>query len=126
MDSPNEVNDKMSDTKTSGEHPSTFISPCDRPAYDKSVTIEEYMHYAKLTRQEEKDLPPNPEKSGSFIDQVFRRKSVESAITANGTNSPTTADEKTGTQAQPLDGRATISPDEWRDASRLMRTASCE
>jgi hypothetical protein len=121
----NEADGKMSSSKETGQRHPTFIAPCDRPAYDKSVTLEEYMYYAKTTRQEEKDTPLSPAQSDSFLSQIFHRKTVDdAAATPSGTESPNGAHESNISQNSASDGRARISPDEWRDASRLMRTAS--
>lgn len=113
----------------SREHPSSFIPPSARAAYDKNVTIEEYMYYAKQTREEERVALPNPEKSTGMIDQVFRRTSVEQTLAAappaDGHESPSDSNEKEKHGATSDLGRAVITKDEWRDASRLMRTASC-
>src|SRR4051812_6024216 len=35
------------------ERPETFIHPSQRKAFDPDVTVEEYIHYAKLTREQE-------------------------------------------------------------------------
>lgn len=107
-------------------HPPTFINPCDRKAYDRSVTLEEYMHYAKLTREEEKLDQPMDDKAVGFLQQVFRRKSVTAETAISGTQSPPSGDEKQRSPSDVAAGRAHISPSEWRDASRLMRTASCK
>ena len=114
------------DRKDSSDRPSTFIAPSDRPAYDSTVTLEEYMYYARQTREEEKALVPNPEKAGGLLAQVFRRKAVDTMVNTPGAGSPNGASEKAALGGPEADGRAKISPDEWRNASRLMRTASCK
>ena len=111
------------------EHPPSFIPPSARKAYDKDVTIEEYIHYARLTREEEKVQLPNPDKSAGMINQILRRPSVEQSLEAtqpsddSGLSNGHGESDKAQTQKE---GRAVITADEWRDASRLMRTASCE
>lgn len=114
---------------SSHEHPSSFIPPSARAAYDKNVTLEEYIYYAKQTRKEEQVALPNPDKSNGMIDQLLRRPSVEQSHSAgspsDGVESPSGIHEKVNSEASTGLGRAVISNDEWRDASRLMRTASC-
>lgn len=123
MANPDEKDGSGSDSADGAVRPPTFIAPSDRPAYDTRVTLEEYMFYAKQTREEEKRELPNPEKSQGFLDQVFRRKSVDAGTVLSGTDSPP-VNGKSGSITSSPEGRAQISADEWRNASRLMRTAS--
>lgn len=127
--------DDLSDTPTQ-QHPATFIPPSARKAYDTDVTIEEYMYYAKLTRAEQKNELPNPDKAGGITEQfkahVLRRPSATPAPEVgdvNGSGSSSPPNEKDAARRQSeikTDGRAVITEDEWRNASRMMRTASCE
>jgi hypothetical protein len=126
-----DLSNRKSDSPSSGndvnEHPPGFIAPSSRAAYDKHVTIEEYMYYAAKTREEERIQDANqPEESTGILAGLFKRKSGKKAA---GAASPTISNEKTANsddETTRANGRAVISPDEWRDASRLMRTASCE
>lgn len=128
----------LEDSKTNGhqdvgqQHSATFIPPSARKAYDKDVTFEEYIHYATKTRAEEKERLPNVDKSGGLLDQfkekVLRRGSATTAVAAstNGSDSPNEKDAPRRQSRLHDDGRAVITDDEWRNASRMMRTASCE
>ena len=107
------------------DHPATFISPSQRKAYDKGVSFEEYIYYAERTRAEQKEHLPNPEKAGGLIAQVLRRKSVSSVHGQDSSSDSPGADTtQNGEKVDDREGRAVITDDEWRNASRMMRTAS--
>lgn len=102
--------------------------------FDKDVTFEEYMHYAKITReQEEADYrSPTTPKTG-LLQQVLGRGPAPPASPDALAGTPgADAKEKQSVGSSPEDtprrrsrlGRASISNDEWLNASRAMRTAS--
>lgn len=123
--------------------PSTFISPSQRKLYDSSVTFEEYVHYAQRTREEEKAQPATVETG--IIGQIFRRQSHatlepmpapyaddETADKSSGekaalpdANGTTAGDETSEPRRRSILSRhSVITDDEWRNASRALRTAS--
>jgi len=114
--------------------PSTLVYPSQRKMFDKDVTIEEYMHYAKITRaQEEADYrSPTMPKTG-LLQQVLGRGPAPPALPDALAGAPgADRKEKQSIGSSPEDtprrrsrfGHASISNDEWLNASRAMRTAS--
>ena len=114
--------------------PSTLVHPSQRKMFDKDVTIEEYLHYAKITRaQEEADYrSPTMPKTG-LLQQVLGRGPAPPASPDTLAGTPgADVKEKQSIGGSPEDtprrrsriGRASISNDEWVNASRVMRTAS--
>ncbi len=87
---------------------------------DPSILFEEYLHYAKLTRAEERAYEGNminrkdPWSLGGIIKNLFSKCHVHevNAVVAEGTISTTHNDVTTVTDL------------EWRQASRALRTAS--
>jgi hypothetical protein len=121
-----ELNSPASNSSANA-HPPGFIPPSSRAPYDKHVTLEEYMYYAAKTREQEKlEDANNPQEGTGILSGLFKRKTQKSGSLAP--SSPTASHEKVANSDEETsaNGRAVISPDEWRDASRLMRTASCE
>ncbi|EXJ93619.1 hypothetical protein A1O1_02011 [Capronia coronata CBS 617.96] len=120
--------------------PETFISPMHRKLYDSGVTFEEYLHYAKRTRAEEEVEQQIPQTG--LLQRVFRRHSAAVVTTGttphNGASSEQspditdkTADGKDNGEGaghkrrrSVLSGHGLITEEEWRNASRALRTAS--
>lgn len=113
------------------DRPETFISPMKRKLHDSGVTIEEYMHYAQHTREEQKmryDLPQD-----GLLQQLFRRKSASGSVENTG-SSRTTSEKSTEKDKEHelsgprrrtlLSGHAVITEEEWVNAARALRTAS--
>ncbi|EXJ73654.1 uncharacterized protein A1O5_03416 [Cladophialophora psammophila CBS 110553] len=139
----------LADAKDGGlpvntDRPKTYISPSQRKLYDPNVTFEEYIHYANRTREEEKTQQNIAD--GGIIQQVFRRKS---SVTTQGVpvdnGVATTAAEKDAPEKSAAPGEnghgsqesapqsrrrsllsrhSVITEEEWRNASRALRTAS--
>ncbi|OAG34630.1 hypothetical protein AYO21_11226 [Fonsecaea monophora] len=137
----------LADAKDGGlpvnpSRPETYISPSQRKLYDPGVTFEEYVHYANRTREEEKVQQHITD--GGIMQQVFRRKS---SVTAEGVpvnNGGDTTAEKENTEKSVLPGtdshdsqeptrprrrsilsrHSLVTEEEWRNASRALRTAS--
>ena len=125
------VND---DKALSSETPSTFVHPSKRRMFDKNVSLEEYMYYAKITReQEEADYrSPDIPKTG-LLQQVLGRGPTPPAAPHALAGTPgADMKEKQAIGGEPEGnsrrgsrfGHASISNDEWLNASRAMRTAS--
>lgn len=96
----------------------TAIPPQRRKLHDSSVTFEEYFYYAQRTRAEE-DAQPKPKSERSWTSILFPSKSdggvrqVESH--GEGHKGKNLADPRV---------RATVSDEEWTNASRALRTAT--
>lgn len=118
------------------DRPATFIHPSQRKTFDKDVTIEEYLHYAKLTRAEEEEENAKfraKEKAG-FLQNVFQRRDKESvspppvmpesAISNGSSEKDLHVDKEKGERRSSSRGHLIITNDEWANAARAMRTAS--
>ena len=114
----------------------TPIPPSARRAYDKDVSFEEYLHRALETRNEEQQGTKS-DAAGSMSEQI-NLHIVDHSLTSSAHS--TTGDGGSGFQSllrkkeDPIDqqsqvrteGRAVITENEWRNASRAKRTASCK
>lgn len=110
------------DRKTSADLRSNAVAikPQQRLLHDPNVTFEEYLYYAERTRAEEDRLaaanPPRVTLKSIFIPSTSKGVVSEgaagswSAVTELNLSDPTV--------------RATISDEEWTNASRALRTAS--
>ncbi|KAJ9604342.1 hypothetical protein H2200_011176 [Cladophialophora chaetospira] len=114
--------------------------------HDPSIVVEEYMHYAKITRSEEDRLygPNSDFTAGSgptmtFIKEKVMRKQVDNtrresvtrprlSVSAQGEGQIHRPDETDSGNEKALGERKyepmTISDDEWVQASRAARTAT--
>lgn len=116
--------EKTSDSDRSG----TFIHPSQRKTYDPDVKLEEYMHYAKLTRAQEEADHKSPEIKKIGLLQSFLGKrpsipSTENSAAVQHANEKEHRDSKTRRRSSLLGGTA-VTNEEWTDASRALRTAS--
>lgn len=88
------------------------IRPQHRPLHDSSVTFEEYNYYAQLARAEE-DTYTDHDKERGWISLLIPSKSdgaeLKEASNINTSDKAVTA---------------TITDDEWTNASRALRTAT--
>lgn len=110
------------------DRPETFIHPSQRKVYDSSVTIEEYMHYAKLTREQEEIEHKSGNVPQTGIWQQVRGKGAEPAragatIESSGHDNDANGDHEKRRGSR-LSGFAVVTDDEWLNAARAMRTAS--
>ncbi|GAM86915.1 hypothetical protein ANO11243_049360 [Dothideomycetidae sp. 11243] len=87
----------------------SYIRPQARKIYDPSVTIEEYIYYARKTRAEQDGLEKPKTQWAAF----FSKKEAHHEV-----------DEKSGANVATHDQRMHISDEEWTNASRAFRTAS--
>ncbi|KAK3368691.1 transmembrane amino acid transporter [Podospora didyma] len=92
-------------------------------SHDPSVTFEEYVYYADITRKEE-------EVANDLYLASRGPSTLKNLIKGNKTAPPPTtagdaaASEKSGSEKQTVEGIITgVSPDEWKQANRAMRTA---
>lgn len=110
-----QLDDKTLMNSNSGN--SRAIKPQRRKIHDPNISFEEYHYYAQQTRAEEVNSPPsgNETKLWSLIIPSKSDGGVKHA----------TADENKKSQVMSTaDARATISDEEWTNASRAMRTAT--
>jgi len=118
--------------------PETFIHPSQRKTYDKNVTLEEYRHYAKITRAQEEEDFKKGAASPSFLQSVLGRgktiapehRNSVSPGPASSVSPPLSIEKEIGVghddsrRRSTRSGHAVITNDEWQNASRAMRTAS--
>ena len=101
---------------------STFVKPQARLLHDPAVTFEEYQYYARRTREEQEHLDPpklrwreiiNPRtnKDAPQVDADADADADGSVLQVNFANK---------------EDRLQITDEEWTNASRAMRTASCQ
>lgn len=116
---------------TTGEGIMEYSRRALKGIHDPSVTIEEYMHWAKVTRAEEEKVPAmktpirrvlgfggNKEINGKITES-----SPQQSVTAHTSGSD--GHEKKATPTDPPAPDMTVVSDaEWHQASRAMRTAS--
>lgn len=91
------------------------IKPQARKPYDPDVTFEEYHHYAKLTRAEQRTLEPPV----LNVRKLFGGSSKAKSPAEDGS-----ADAKLTANNYTQENRANITDEDWTNASRAMRTAS--
>ena len=96
---------------------SSYIKPQARLLHDPAVTFEEYHYYARRTREEEHHLAPP---------KLPWREIISSRTNKDASQIDNDADGKVPqvNLANEAD-RLQISDEEWTNASRAMRTASC-
>ena len=121
-----------------GINPTSYPNRVLQKLHDPSITLEEYMYYAKLTREEEERLygpgssfqaTEGPVKA--FFKSKIMRKPVQQrevpiprklSISATGEGMVEPANEKnTDTERR---GSVVVSDEEWVQASRAARTAT--
>lgn len=88
------------------------VLPQHRPLHDSSVTFEEYNYYAQLSRAEE-DTYVDHDRERGWLSLIFPSKSHGADV---ATNANINTSDKNVT--------ATISEEEWTNASRALRTAT--
>ncbi|KAI8066453.1 putative amino acid transporter [Gongronella butleri] len=91
------------------------IRPQHRGLYDTGVTFEEYNYYAELTRAEE-DKHPDHDKERGWLSVIFPSKS-DTGVQQGEVD-------KSGRNTNDPAVKATITDEEWENASRALRTAS--
>jgi hypothetical protein len=108
------------------------IPPSNRLLHDPNVSFYEYMHYAKLTREEEEEtFRTNPPTQG-IMQVLFPTKSSGGVTpiaigSGNGYSEKEVVPGENGTSEKEVGvprQRIEISEAEWTNASRAVRTAS--
>lgn len=98
---------------------SNYIKPQARLLHDPAVTFEEYQYYARRTREEEKHL----ESPKLRWREIINRKNTEDARQINAGldhNAWKVPEVNFANESN----RLQVTDEEWRNASRAMRTAS--
>lgn len=103
--------DSDSNGKGSGDH--RPIPPHMRLLHDTNVTFEEYQYYARLTREEQENLPPP--KAG---------KNVLAYLIPNLMKVERDEVEVVQVNMSDQEKRMSITDEEWMNASRALRTAT--
>jgi hypothetical protein len=105
-----------------------------RAAHDPSVTFEEYMYWAALTRAEEKVAneryvaAAGPKTFKSILKNRFSKGHIE-AVTVDAPSESGFSGSEKGSQNEkpgeptPQANLMRVTPDEWKMASRAVRTA---
>lgn len=113
------VNGDGDDTPSAlGSTSSVGLRPQQRKLHDKSVSFEEYYHYARLTRAEE-DLQPKTKSETTLLSILLPSKSDGGVAQI-----PTGGDHHEKKNLSNPAVRATVSDEEWTNASRALRTAT--
>lgn len=89
------------------------VPPRLRALHDSNVSFHEYQYYARLTRQEQDNLPPA--KAG---------KNFLAYLIPNLQKSPATEVERVDLNTSNPEMRKHITDEEWENASRALRTAT--
>ena len=107
----------MDDKAVGQVAPSTYIKPQARLLHDPAVTFEEYQYYARRTREEEKHLESPQLRWRQIINPKTNKEDPQHDADLDGNVSQANfANEG---------DRLQITDEEWTNASRAMRTASC-
>ena len=107
------MDDKALDQSTQ----STYIKPQARLLHDPAVTFEEYQYYAWRTREEEKHLESPRLRWRQILHPKSNKETTQDDAEADRTVSQANFANK--------GDRLQITDEEWTNASRAMRTASC-
>ncbi|KAF2095008.1 hypothetical protein NA57DRAFT_68057 [Rhizodiscina lignyota] len=107
-----------------------YIKPQQRLLHDSSVTFEEYHYYALRTRAEEEEIDRNDPDRGktNILQLIFPAKSGSGVQGKTPTAPAGLSDEEHRSSANAnfanASTRAHISDEEWKNASRALRTAT--
>lgn len=101
-----------------------------RARLDPNVTLEEYMYWANIERQLEEEenrqyvLERGPLTVGKVIQNRFSKGVHHDHDKKGAHNSPQIDGEKGMVASTPSDSSLAVTDEEWRTASRALRTAS--
>lgn len=107
-----------------GEGVRTYTTTEYKGIHDPSVSFEEYLHYAKISRLDEKHFVDGPGTALTAI--IGLRKKEGSNPVVHTIDEKQSADEKEKSDS-PVQGQsalAVVSDEEWRVAGRAARTAT--
>lgn len=128
------------DPRVSADNPdvmtSTYVQPQHKRLHDSSVPFEEYHYYAGLARAEEDASANHDIGDTTFFSLIVPPKNLKGQAPVNSTPiaeksngaSEENGEEKTRAERDVHDmahgDRATVTNDEWTNASRALRTAT--
>ena len=101
---------------------STYIKPRARLLHDPAVTFEEYQHYAKRTREEQDHLASPKLRWRQIINRSTHNEDALRMDAVTDGKITEVPEFNIGNE----ENRLQISDEEWSNASRAMRTASCK
>jgi len=121
-----EVEEKPAETETAPDRStSSCIRPQARKIHDPAVSYEEYVFYARKTREEEFHLP-RPKTNWREI--LLRKKPAndlaQDSVGSNGPDAAEKYNQVPNVNLSNPSSRLEITDREWTDASRAFRTAS--
>ena len=103
-----------------GVKPTVAFRPQDRALYDHNVTLEEYMYYASKTRAEEAANAAQAPKT-TLRDILFPSGGKPHLASTESTGA---LDQLRDVNLNKAENRTAVSPMEWTNASRALRSAS--
>ena len=103
---------------------STYIKPQARLLHDSDISFEEYHYYAKRTREEQDHIESPKLRWREIINRATHKDEGAPQVDAvpDGTIDEYVPEIDFGNK----ESRLQISDEEWSNASRAMRTASCK
>ena len=96
-----------------------YTRPQMRKLHDPSVSFEEYYYYATQTRAEEESRHVHQSATRGFLSTIIPSKSDEGAF-----DDKHPASSVPNANISDRDTRATVTDEEWTNASRAVRTAT--
>ncbi|KAF7186513.1 N amino acid transport system protein [Pseudocercospora fuligena] len=114
-------NEKASQSSRTANGDTDSVRPRHHRLHDPSVSFEEYLHYAKLTRAEEDEAARRDGQTGRArtITEMLLSRKADDAVPMGAA-----VEEKTVTATAITNGQLEISSEEWMYASRALRTAT--
>ena len=112
---------------TAGVPEAEMSRPVARKLHDPNVTMEEYMHYASITRADTQHEASQGANRFSFGKPSFFGKKTSPAAAVGDSLSTSVADEKggaVGDRSSPPTSTFVIGDEEYVQASRAIRTAT--
>lgn len=118
---PADISDEPADISEKPAQRIVAIRPQERKLHDPDVTLEEYMYYAKMTRQEEDTYAAAAPKI-TFKDVLFPSRGEANLLHDPDSDQVGTID--TEINLNRAENRVGISDTEWTNASRALRSAT--
>jgi hypothetical protein len=115
--------EKGSSSSNGADRNDVLMRPQLRPLHDSTITFEEYSYYADKTRAEEEEHVADIQGTQGWLEMVFPTKSGMGAGNVSSAEKHGAEIAATVNLADP-GRRATITGEEWTNASRALRTAT--
>jgi len=126
-----DIKDEGDDLRIPSPDVPGYIRPQERLLHDPKVSFEEYHYYALKTRAEEETIDRNdpPRGKNRLIDIIFppkRGKGVQGQLATAPASPPDEEKRRSSVNANLAvqATRAVITDEEWKNASRALRTAT--